>query len=590
MFEPPRSVLAAHLSCSLEIEEAHSIARALGAEVVTQIPPEGDLVAFLDTDSSLDPGAWIELGARKLERGLRNFFVINSTGDFESAESWRPVFQVMGRIAERVFVRHPFQLPFVRRFGIDPVLLPFGVAPRVTACAAEPQSLLCVLPRDADSSCRGLVAAVAEWLPGWRVEIADAAPEAAIRFSQFDRIWILPPRCERLEASLIGLHAVLSGGAVVLPGIGHNRLLETVAHAYPRDAGGEEIARRILGATPPPLDRLDAVRRAADPDSVASRIMTREVGGDVVIPRVEPEPVPVLSGLRVHLDAADPASYDGCGLLWKDLCGNHDAELPGECGHPRADPQWTGKSFRFKGQNFMRLLKSQDGFFKTFCNRGARFSLDCFFRTGSQIRNPHFLLADCAHGNPVDGCGFGFYFYFFEHERLEDRACMRFSLQNNAKTPLCRSVHCSHPALLQPDTYYRAAVSFDSDTGRGVSILNEHVERFDGTLVEPTERKSPYYVNIGAPGNIEFNAAEQWERHVSSLDFSTESHEARMRTPYGRMRFHPGFEMFAMLIYDRALTDEELVQNGEHLRYRFDGISGEIARPREALASVGSRT
>ena len=90
---------------------------------------------------------------------------------------------------------------------------------------------------------------------------------------------------------------------------------------------------------------------------------------------------PIDRGLVMHLDAADVRSYSGSGsgsgMLWRDLKGNYDGELPGDASNERADPHWTGRGFRFCGQNFIRLLNSQQGFFKTFTKTGAKFTIDC---------------------------------------------------------------------------------------------------------------------------------------------------------------------------------------------------------------------
>lgn len=273
--------------------------------------------------------------------------------------------------------------------------------------------------------------------------------------------------------------------------------------------------------------------------------------------------MPITRGLYVHLDAADPRSYPGKGALWHDLSGNHDAELPGDSSNPLADPFWTGRSFRFKGYSFARLLGSQSGWFKTLTKKGARFTIDCYFRTSTGIRNPHFLLADGAHGNPVEGCGFSFYFFNFEN------TCLRLSIQNNARTPLTRATHCTHSQTIAPETQYRAAISVDEPRAFGMCALDDYYDGFDANYVEPTDRDSPYYVNIGAPGNIEYNVEAHWQTHVSQLEFSKATWDDMQQIPYGRMRFHPGFELHAMLIYDRALSQNELQHNYHYLTKRF---------------------
>jgi hypothetical protein len=272
---------------------------------------------------------------------------------------------------------------------------------------------------------------------------------------------------------------------------------------------------------------------------------------------------PILRGLVTHLDAADVRSYPGSGMLWRDLLGNHDGELPGEASNLRADPHWTGRGFRFGGNNFIRLLGSQQGFFKSFARRGARFTIDCCFTTGAAIQNPHFLLADGAHGNPLGGSGFSFYFFNFENKNL------RLSIQNQARTQLTRAVHVTHPLAVPTNRTQRAAVAVDDLAGTGWVALDEEMEEFDGRYVDPSDAPSPYHVHIGAPGNIEYNAGARIGTHVSELDLSIASWDDRMEIPYGRMRFHPGFEMHAMLVYDRALSREELLHNQRYLAARF---------------------
>ncbi|MCR9245684.1 MAG: hypothetical protein NXI31_11685 [bacterium] len=272
---------------------------------------------------------------------------------------------------------------------------------------------------------------------------------------------------------------------------------------------------------------------------------------------------PIDRGLVMHLDAADVRSYAGEGMLWRDLKGNFDGELPGDASNSRADPHWTGRGFRFGGQNFIRLLNSQHGFFKTFANAGAKFTIDCCFTTASAINNPHFLLADGAHGNPFAGAGFTFYFFNFENHNL------RLSVQNNANTELTRAVHVTHPKPVPTERTLRAAVSISDETGIGYAVLDDEVCEFDGRYVQPATEQSPYYVHIGAPGNIEYNAGACIDTHVSRLDLAIDDFGKRMQIPYGRMRFHPGFEMHAMLVYDRALDREELEHNREYLAARF---------------------
>ncbi len=266
----------------------------------------------------------------------------------------------------------------------------------------------------------------------------------------------------------------------------------------------------------------------------------------------------VQEGLYVHVDASAPSSYPKRGMIWRDLRGNHDVELPGESSDPRSDPFFTGESFVFSGSNHLRLLNSQRGWFKSLTKEGAQFTIDCCFRTGPAINNPHFLLADAAHGNPVEGCGFAFYFFNFQNSRL------RISIQNNAQTPLTRSMHATHPQDLEPNRFYHAAVAVNAPQGKGLLLLNDQVHEFDATYVKPTTRDSPYYVNIGAPGNIEYNAGAQIGHHVSQLSYPINDHEQRMQIPYGRMRFNPGFQLYRLLVYQRPLRLEELAHNGRH--------------------------
>lgn len=272
---------------------------------------------------------------------------------------------------------------------------------------------------------------------------------------------------------------------------------------------------------------------------------------------------PIDRGLAMHLDAADVRSYAGLGMIWRDLKGNFDGELPGDPTNERSDPHWTGRSFRFSGQNFVRLLGSQKGLFKTFARAGAKFTIDCCFTTGAAIRNPHFLLADGAHGNPLGGSGFTFYFFNFENENL------RLSIQNQGRTALTRAVHVTHPREVAVARTQRAAVAIDDAAGLGHVVLDDDVLAFDGRYVEPAATDSPYYVHIGAPGNIEYNAGARIEQHVSELDLRIDDFGHRMQIPYGRMRFHPGFEMHAMLVYDRALAVDELEHNRRYLAARF---------------------
>ena len=285
---------------------------------------------------------------------------------------------------------------------------------------------------------------------------------------------------------------------------------------------------------------------------------------------------PIDRGLVVHLDAADVRSYPGTGMIWSDLKGNFDGELPGDPTNERSDPHWNGRSFRFGGQNFVRLLGSQKGFFKTFCRAGAKFTIDACFTTARAIQNPHFLLADAAHGNPLGGSGFAFYFFNFESRNL------RLSIQNRGNTKLTRAVHVTHPREVLASRTQCAAVAIDDAKNLGMCALDDDVFEFEGCYVQPAETESPYYVHIGAPGNIEYNAGARIERHVSTLDLRIDDFTQRMQIPYGRMRFHPGFEMHALLVYDRALSREELEHNRRYLAARFfpGGLRhAEIPRP-----------
>ncbi len=272
---------------------------------------------------------------------------------------------------------------------------------------------------------------------------------------------------------------------------------------------------------------------------------------------------PIRRGRTVHLDAADVRSYAGRGMIWRDLEGNFDGELPGEASNERADPHWNGRSFRFGGQNFVRLLGSQQGFFKTFARKGAEFTIDCCFTTGDRIGNPHFLLADGAHGNPLGGSGFSFYFFNFENRNL------RLSIQNEGRTELTRAVHVTHPAAVATSRTQRAAVAIADAAGTGQIALDDELFAFDGRYVAPSGNDSPYYVNIGAPGNIEYNAGARIGRHVSELEHRIDAFPNRMLIPYGRMRLHPGFELHAMLVYDRALTPDELRHNQQYFAARY---------------------
>ncbi len=579
------------------VREAERLATALAAEMTEDIPQVGDLLLYIDTASRPASEHMKALMERRYNRGLHNYVVLNSSGGFDSTERWRPYFDVLKKLLNHVFVRHPFHIPFLRQFGIESSLLPLCEVAPEEPMVPTPNTLFCAgEPLDF-----ALLASVARLLPNWLITVSvtpdtqvpadlptnckiDTSPkghEMPVTLSNYETIWL--PQCvdERIHSHMTGLSAICSGRRVIVPDVPGNKMLQQGAalrHAY--DASAEEIADLIEKRTQPDARALASFVEASSPSRVADLVRERigpslaKLERTYVLPAAVPATAPVTDGLYVHLDATDPRSYPGKGLLWHDMMGNHDAELPGECSNTRADPHWTGRSFLFKGQNFMRLLGSQGGFFKTMANRGAQYSIDCYFRTGSAIRNPHFLLADCAHGNPVEGSGFGLYFYFFERQQVDERACLRYSVQNNAKTELCRSAHCSHPKLMEPWHYYRAAVSVDANTGRGVAVLNDVVHEFDGAYIEATDDQSPYYVNIGAPGNIEYNVEQQLEQHVSQIDFSTADYDARMQTPYGRMRFNPGFELYSMMVYNRALEQEELDHNGAYQHFKFDGLSG----------------
>ena len=188
-------------------------------------------------------------------------------------------------------------------------------------------------------------------------------------------------------------------------------------------------------------------------------------------------------------------------------------------------------------------------------------------------RQPALLLADAAHGNPLGGSGFAFYFFNFENTSL------RLSIQNEGKTALTRAVHVTHHAAVQPLRTQFAAVAIDDAAGVGHVVLDGSVQPFDGRYVDPSDRDSPYYVHIGAPGNIEYNAGARIGRHPSELDLRIDDFERRMEIPYGRMRFHPGFELHAMLVYDRALCPEELLHDGNYLQARFCGAARDVVLP-----------
>lgn len=273
----------------------------------------------------------------------------------------------------------------------------------------------------------------------------------------------------------------------------------------------------------------------------------------------------IKSGLRASIDTNE-CMAEMSELLWRGQGGSYDFIMPGNIKNKFADPYWTGSSLKFSGINFLRLADSQDEFFRSFSKQGAVFSIDCFFRTGSKIANPHFLLANCAHGNPVDGSGFAFYFYNFVTTSL------RFSVQNTFNTPLTRAVHCTHPIDLEPNRVYYAAVTVDSVSGEGRLILDETVEYFDATYIEPAHKPSDYPVHIGAPGNIEYNVGAQINKHVSEIDYVIDNYDELMQIPYGRMRFNPGFELYGLNVYDRCLTDEELSNNRLYYRQHYISI------------------
>ena len=278
----------------------------------------------------------------------------------------------------------------------------------------------------------------------------------------------------------------------------------------------------------------------------------------------------ITSGLRVSIDTND-CMAEMSELLWRGQGGDYDFILPGNIKNKFADPYWTGSSLKFSGINYLRLTDSQDEFFRSFSKQGAVFSIDCFFRTGSKIANPHFLLANCAHGNPVDGSGFAFYFYNFVTSSL------RFSVQNTFNTPLTRAVHCTHPVDLEPNRMYYAAVTVDSVNGLGHLVLDEVVERFDATYIEPSDKPSDYPVHIGAPGNVEYNVGVQINKHVSEIDYKIDSYDELMQIPYGRMRFNPDFELYGLNVYDRCLTEDELSNNRLYYRQQYIHSFGAVS-------------
>lgn len=79
----------------------------------------------------------------------------------------------------------------------------------------------------------------------------------------------------------------------------------------------------------------------------------------------------VQSGLRVNLDAGNPASYPGSGTTWTDLTGTRNATLQGGAGFTSAD----GGAITFNGTSHWASIGS--------LNRLANASQEVWFRTSS---------------------------------------------------------------------------------------------------------------------------------------------------------------------------------------------------------------
>jgi hypothetical protein len=105
----------------------------------------------------------------------------------------------------------------------------------------------------------------------------------------------------------------------------------------------------------------------------------------------------VTSGLVLHLDAGNIASYPGSGTTWSDLSGNgnHVTLVNG----PTFDPTFNNGSIVFDGVN---------DYAETFSGNGlSQFTIGLWVRTTSAASSPNYWSQPCFFGKETGGVGTG---------------------------------------------------------------------------------------------------------------------------------------------------------------------------------------
>jgi glycosyltransferase involved in cell wall biosynthesis len=284
-----RYVSTIAVGCTGEAVEMAQLARAAGAKVVDDVPPEGPLVYMSNLNIRHGVQDLPALAERKRRASGTNAVIVGVCKGWGEAETWRRYFSLLDGVADIVFVHHPEQVRYLAQFGVEAVLKPINEERYRGPRRHRPGTVLYTgfLWEEKDLA---LFVAVAELLPdvcftiqvGQPVQLDAALPDNCELLGGFvpqerylellagyETIWIPRKPTDQIYAGRSGLSAVASGRPVLLPDVGPNDVVpDGVAFKYPPTWSAEQIARLIRSRPRPRPERVARFLERNSPGTV----------------------------------------------------------------------------------------------------------------------------------------------------------------------------------------------------------------------------------------------------------------------------------------------------------------------------------
>jgi glycosyltransferase involved in cell wall biosynthesis len=250
-----------------ESVEMIQLAKAIGAQTVKNVPPEGLFIYLNNINIHSGVEYFQALAERKYNRRGKNIIICGVCRSLEETERWRPYFNVLGKISDLIFVHHHKQIEYLRQYGIEAVFKFINEERYCGEDIFEPNTVLYTgfLWEEKNIS---MIFDVAGLMPSWKftihfanvidLNVAKTPPNIKIVkdfipqneypafLAKYEYIWLPRRPSPWIYSGRSGLTAVASTRPAIITDVMVNDIIPSdVAIKYPHNWNAKKIANLI---------------------------------------------------------------------------------------------------------------------------------------------------------------------------------------------------------------------------------------------------------------------------------------------------------------------------------------------------------